>query len=215
MGDVKLSEALGCSHHVAGIHGLVGRDEHKPMALILACHLHKIHQAENIVLHGGRRILFHQRNVFICGGVKYDLGPALLKDRLHLPAISNIGDMTSQDGFSGALRQFAIEIKHSSLVLVNTDQNAWFVFKNLAAKFRADGSSRASYQHGTVMDCPPDRFQVDGDRVPAQQILDIYIAEVTDAHSLCDDVPQSRYSAELHRRALAHFHETLHLLGRG
>jgi hypothetical protein len=127
--------------------------------------------------------------VFICGGVKYDLGPALLKERLHLPAISDVGDMAAQGGFSRALRKLAIEVKHSSLVLVNTDQNAWFVFKNLAAKFRADGSSRASYQHGTVMDRPPDRFQINGNGVPSQQIFDIHIAEIADANPLRDNVP--------------------------
>src|ERR1700690_1214697 len=64
------------------------------------------------------------------------------------------------------------------------------------------------------MNCAPDRLQIDLYWISSQQIVYIHIAEIADAHSLCDNIAQCRHGAELYCCALAYFHEALHVFGR-
>src|SRR5271169_4188123 len=153
--------------------------------------------------------------MFVCGCVEYRVGAALLKNAVQVLAISCVRYVTMQDGFAAARRQFALQIKHCRLALVNTHQMSRVVFENLPAEFRADGTSSSRHQDGTPANGALDRLQIDFDGVSSQQVLYVNIAKIADADSLGDYFAQSRHGAELCTHTLAYFRETSHLQRRG
>src|ERR1700751_2307297 len=153
--------------------------------------------------------------MFVICGVEDGFRPALLEYMRQTFAISYVGNMASTLRPAPVGKKSAIEIKHPGFALVNTGQDRGFVFKDLSAKFSADGAGSSCHEHSPSVNCGSDGCEIDLHGIPPQQIIHVDVAEMANAGWLCNDVPKSRHGAELYGGAFAQLHESLHLSGRG
>ena len=81
--DNDFRHALGGTHHIGGVHGLVGGDHHKALRTVFHGALGYIVGAEYIVLHGLLRAVLHQRHVLVSGSMDHDFRLELVKDTVQ------------------------------------------------------------------------------------------------------------------------------------
>ncbi len=70
---IDFSQTFGASHYIGRIHGFIGRDHDHFFRTILHSHISYLTGTCNIHQYGFAGILFHQRHMFVSGGMKNDL----------------------------------------------------------------------------------------------------------------------------------------------
>ena len=76
------------------------------------------------------------------------------------------------------LFQFEAEVVHRRFGIVEQDQAADPEAGELPAEFGADGAGAAGHQHHLALEIGLDGFQVDLDLLPAEQVLDLDLADM-------------------------------------
>jgi hypothetical protein len=92
-----LGGALGGAHHVGGIHGLVGADQHEALDTGLPRGQRRVVGAQRVVAQRGQRVaLFHQRHVLERRRVKHHVRPRLGHRVPQVRKILHIADQAPQ-----------------------------------------------------------------------------------------------------------------------
>ena len=103
-----------------------------------------------------------------------DLGPVLRKERLHPPSVA---DVRHQD--LDATPQLQRQVVQPRLTLVQGQQPRRVVGQRLAADLGPDRPRRAGHQHPLALQHPATRLAVHARHRPAQQVVDLHLAQPT------------------------------------
>ena len=94
--DDHLAEPLAGAHHVGGVHGLVRGDEHEALAAVDHGGVGGLIGAQGVVLDGLAGAVLHQRHMLVGGCMVDNVGPVIVKDLIHSPAVAHRTDQNDK-----------------------------------------------------------------------------------------------------------------------
>jgi hypothetical protein len=132
--------------------------------------------------------------------VEDDRGPVLVEDLAHLDAVLHVGDDRDTGDEPALAGELAVDLEEGRLGVVDHDEAGRTEPGKLAAELRADRASGAGHHHDLGADVTGDSFEVDLDRLAAEDVLDLYWAELRRQIAVAaDELRQPRQ--RLHRQA--------------
>ncbi len=210
---VLLGDVLCGPHHIGRSHRLVGGDEHESLGSELVGQVRHAPGAEHVVLDRLAGIGFHQRHVFVGGGVKDHLRLKLLEDSPHSLAIGHIGNAGAQR--RGAIHgaELAFDLEHAVLTAADEHEAFGVESQDLAADFRANASAGSGNQDGAALERSPDGVGIQLDRFPPQKVVDFQTAH-GNLRIAVESVLQGRDELEGKMGMAASVHERAELFAR-
>jgi len=115
---------------------------------------------------------FHQRYVFVRGGVKDDVRTVPLKQRLHPRRVRHVPNANPNVDVGGQTPQLSFQEELAILRTVDQDQALGRKLQQLPADLRADAPGTARDQQHAIVDPAVQLRHVQPDRLAAEQILD-------------------------------------------
>ena len=94
--DVYLAGSFASPHHVCGVHCFVCGYHHHTLGTVLYCHICDVLGADNVGADGFARMFFHQRHVFVGGGVEDDVRSEFPERALYYVTASDVSDPGNQ-----------------------------------------------------------------------------------------------------------------------
>ena len=135
---VNFGQAFGTAHDIGGIHGLVGRDHHHLFDVVFQAFQSDVACADDIDQHRFAGIFLHQGDVFVSGGVEYDLGMERAEGEIQAVGQPDVADHGDEFQLREALFEFEPQVVHRGFCIVEQDQFLDSERCQLAAQFRAD-----------------------------------------------------------------------------
>ena len=163
--------------------------------------------------HGLAGVLFHQRDMLVCGGVEYYLRMPFAEYVVQAWDLAYVADHRNEIEFREASLQFQPYVVHRCLGIVEQEKLLHSETGQLAAKFAADGPGRSGHKDGLSFAFGPDLVNIEADLLASQQVLDLDCADLVLHYSPSDhfvDGRRERYlysvlGAEAHERILLKF----------
>ena len=157
--------------------------------------------AEDVVRHRHERVRLHQRHVLVRRRVEDDVGPVALEDLAQPAAVAHVGEHRDAGAEAALVDELALDVEERALGLVDHHDPRRLGARELAAELGADRAAGAGDEHGLVLDVRGDRFDVDLDRLAAEQVLDLDRADLLGEVEIAgDQLVQPRQ--RLHRHVL-------------
>ncbi len=100
------------------VHGLVRGDQHKPLDAPLVRGLSDDACAEDVVLHGLARVVFHERHVFVGGRVKHHLWAQRAEDLVDSARFGDVGQDGMKRHGGRTLGELVVDVKKAVLVVI-------------------------------------------------------------------------------------------------
>lgn len=135
---VNFGQAFGTAHDIGGIHGFVGRDHHHLFDVVFQAFQSDVACADDIDQHRFAGIFLHQGDVFVSGGVEYDLGMERAEGEIQAVGQPDVADHGDEFQLREALFEFEPQVVHRGFCIVEQDQFLDSERCQLAAQFRAD-----------------------------------------------------------------------------
>ena len=111
--------------------------------------------------------------------VEHHLGVVQAEQLVHLLPVPHRCDLHHKVQLAPeSVEQLLLQIIDRIFRNVHRNQLSGPTFRDLTAQLRADGAAAASHQHRLALQEGPDAGLVQLDGVPAQQVLDLHLADV-------------------------------------
>ena len=170
---VHFGHALGGTHHVGGVHCLVGGNHHELLHPMLAGNLGHVDGALHVGDDGLAGVLLHERNVLVGSGMEDDGGLVLGYDIGAAGAVADIG----HHGGEGHLRVFLLNLQadevHGSLGAIKQYHSGGGELAALAHYLAADAAGGAGHEDDAAGDFGADSLLLDDDFGALEQILNL------------------------------------------
>ena len=155
--DGPLGQRLGRAHHGRGRHRLVGGHQHEPLDAGLARGRGHDPGGHRVVAHGLDRVLLHQRDVLVGGGVEDHRRLLVGEQLLHPRGVLAVGQHRGQRAEVVLVLEVAADLEQVVLGVVDQDQPARLDAGDLAAQLGADRAAGAGDDHHAVAQVGADR----------------------------------------------------------
>lgn len=193
----KFCCALGRAHDAGRIYGFVRGDQDEDFRLVFIGQFRHVFRAEDVVFDGLFGLNFHERNVFMRGGMKYNLWLEPFKDSFHTFSVRDVGD----DRVIGLIREFPPEFLMDFVyaVFAAAEEDDFFspYAADLAGQFRADASAGAGDQYGFAGNVAGDLVKVQLDRVPAKKVFQADFPQFSHPGFPADHFINARHDADV------------------
>ena len=183
-----LTQALGSTHNVGGVHCLIGGNQHKLADTVLCCSLCHFESTHYIVLNGFVGAVFHQRHMLVGSCVENNMGTIGIHHRIHTGSIAYGTDQNRQIQIRILPLQFQLNIVGIVFIDVKNHQFFRIIFGDLTAKLGANRAATAGNHDTLTGDVLSNLFPVNLDRITAQQVLHFHIAQTADLHFPVDQL---------------------------
>ena len=168
---IDLTDSLRTTHHIRGVHSLVGRDHHEFLHTVFHTQIGDDLRTIYIIIHGLRRVILHHRHMLIGGGMEHVVGLELTEDLLHTALVAD----TRHHGLRGNLREslghHQTNVVLRGLGLVDEHQRSGLELGHLTHDLRTDTTGRTGDQHSLVGEQLGHRLQVHTDLIARQKVL--------------------------------------------
>ena len=134
---VDLGYALGSSHDVGRVDGLVGGDHHEFLDVVADGGIHDVFGAEDVGLHGLHWVGLHKGHMLVGSGVEDHVGTVLIEEGVYAVLVADVGDdeLLLHAGCLGA--ELELHVVHRRLGEVHQYQFADRHVDQLAAELPA------------------------------------------------------------------------------
>ena len=112
----------------------------------------------------------------------YNIRPVSWKHAVHLTPIAHGTDQHHQIQIGIFPFELLLDVVCIILIDVKYNQLSRAVCRNLTAELASDTAASPGHQHHLVRYIAADLFRHDPDRLPAQQVFNLYIAQLGYAH---------------------------------
>ena len=174
---INLGNALGATHHIGGIHGLVGGNHHHLLHPVLNTFVGDIVRAEDVHEHGLAGVLLHQRHMLVGRRVEDHLRMVLPECEIETLDLPDVTDDRHKLQFGEFLLQLQTDMVHRGLRIVEQNQLLNPEARKLATKLRTDGAGRPRHHHHLAPEVLYDGVHRDGNLVTTQQILNLQVTD--------------------------------------
>ena len=181
--DDLLRQQLGGAIHGAGLHRLVGGDEHESLHAALSGRIHDVLRSKDVVLHRFDGIGLHQWHVLVGGSVEHDVRARARQDEMQVVPVLHLAD----DRHEGRLLPDALFLEQAQLVLDCVDavlpvaeqvQPLRAALQELTAELGPDAPAGAGHEHPLAPHVCEAPFQIHAHRVTGQEVLGIDLARL-------------------------------------
>src|SRR6266550_4738243 len=117
-----------------GFDSLVSRHKDEVLRPIAARHFHRSSGASNVDFNRLLRKLLHERDVFVGGGMKYDVGFDFAEHRSHSFPIGDIRNLDAHWQLTESRSESNVKIVKSGFVVVEDRKLFWLKGGNLPAE---------------------------------------------------------------------------------
>ena len=209
-----LAQTLAGTHDVGGVHGLVGGDQHEPLDAVGRGGLGHLVGAEDVVLDGLVGAVLHQGDMLVGRGVEDQLRSVGIQHIVHAGGVPDGADEGHQIQVGITPLELHLDVVGVVLVDVEDDELLGVGLGDLAAQLAADAAAAAGDHDHLAGDEIQDLVQIDLDGVPAQQVLDIDLAQAADGDITVDQLVDAGHHLDLTAGGGANVEEFLPGLGR-
>ena len=173
---VDFADALGASHDVGGVDGLVGGDHYELLGAVLDGKVGYHARTIYIILYCYAGVVLHHGDVLVGGGMEDVVGAELGEDLLHVVLVGNAAD----DGVTGYIGELAChhqaDVVHGGLCLVDEYHGRGSVEGNLTYHFGTYGTSSTCDEDDLVLKQLPNGVHVHFYLVARQEVFDVHFA---------------------------------------
>lgn len=135
---INLTDALGATHDVGGVNGLIGGDHHELLGAVLNRQVGNDASTCDIVADGLNGVVLHHGHVLIGGRMEDILRTMFSKKLLHVVFIGNGSDDSLILYIGKLTRHHQTDIVHWCFCLINKDHFGKFIRCYLAHHFRTN-----------------------------------------------------------------------------
>ena len=160
--------------------------------------------ADDVVLDRLTGVEFHQRYMFVGGGVDHDLGPMLNENLCHPTDVGNVTDDRDQVDRHKIPPQFPFNIEEGVLGLLDQQQTLRSELTDLSTHLRTDRSARPRHQDHLILDKSSNRIQIQLYGLASQEVVDVYVTDLGHTVLARGDVDQGRNRTKADLGSLAH-----------
>ena len=176
--DDPLGHRLRGAHHRLRVDRLVGGDEDEALDPRGGRGLGRDPGRDRVVAHGLQRVCLHQRHVLVGGGVEDDARFEALHHLQHPVRLLAVGQHRLDAGEVALLDHLAVDLEEVVLGVVEHHQQPRADAGDLAAELGADRAAGAGDEDDAVAQVGADPVQLDHDRVAAEHVLDLDLAQL-------------------------------------
>ena len=202
--DDFLGDAFARAHDRRGANGFVGGDVDEIFRAGVERGVDDVLRAEDVVGDRFDDVVFHERHVFVCGGVEDCARVVLREDCAEAAGVADVGDDGGEFQADELISQFAADFEYLVFAVIENDELRRLEGRDLAAEFAANGATGAGDEDDATLDDGAHCREVGGDRVAAEKVFDFYAAECLDADFARDEVAEpgddSRFDAGAYER---------------
>lgn len=193
----EFCRTLGRAHDASRVYGFVRGDQDKDFRLVFIGQFGYVFRTKYVVSDRLIRLDFHERHMFMRGGMKDDLRMKTFKDSRHAILIRDIRD----DRVIGLIREFPPEflMDFVDAVFAAAEEDDFFspYAADLAGQFRADASAGAGDQYGFAGNVAGDLVKVQLDRVPAKKVFQADFPQFSHPGFPADHFINARHDADV------------------
>lgn len=175
--DHAFGEALGRAHDAGRSYGFVRRDQDEMLDASIDRRIHDVGGAVDVVCDCLDDVLFHERHVLVGRGMEDGIWTAIVEDGVHSVLIADVGDRGNDIQVWEAAEQLGLDVENRVLTVAEHDKARGFEPRELAAELAADGATGAGDEYRTALCQISDCGEIGLDRLAAEQILDLDVAQ--------------------------------------
>lgn len=166
------AEAFGGAHDICGVDCLIGGDQDEAFTAVGHSGVGGFICTDRVILDRLAGAVFHEGDMFMCGGVVHDVGFIGFKDLIYAAAVADRADEDSKV----QIRELILKLKADSVGIIFVDIEDYKLFgimgSDLAAKLAADRAASAGDEDRFTFDEGIDLLHIDADGVTAEEVLD-------------------------------------------
>jgi hypothetical protein len=147
--DVHFSGALGGTHDVGGVDGLVRGDHDEALDVVFTGNFRHVHATPDVIEDGFTGIRFHERHVFVGGCVEDDFRAFLGDDEGTTALVADVSDDGEIVLVREAFADFKADVVEGCFGVVEEDQARGAEAAELANEFAPD-ATRSPCDHDAL-----------------------------------------------------------------
>ena len=178
--DDHLADALGCTHDVRGVDCFVCGNEHELFDFVFLCCQSNVIRAEDVVLDGLIRAVFHERNMLVSRRMEDQLRMIFFKDDVQSVEVSYRANNKAHVFVGVVVLELLLEVVCCVFVDVQDHEHFRVLLDDLSAEFGTDGAATAGDKNHLVFDVRSDFVDVVLDLVSAQKVFDLDFTQFGD-----------------------------------
>ena len=209
--NYHFADALGRTHDVGRIDGLVRGYLHERLRAVFVRHKRAVERTEHVVLDRLVRARFHERDMLMRRRVEYDIRLIRAEHVFDFRLIPHAGDKREQIEVGMPPFKFLFYFVCVVLVYIENDQPPRSVRRDLAAQLAAYGSAAARNENGLSFDISHDLVEIYGNLLTAEQVGYIHLAQRGYRGLSADELVNSGQDLHLALRLLAYVHDARNL----
>ncbi len=210
-----LGDALGSTHHIGGIDGLVRGNQHEGLDAGLVRRQCDGARTQHVVAEGLAQLLLQQRHVLVGCCVKHDLRPQRLHHMAAGRGIAHIAERRIQFQVGKLAAQLAFDLVKVVFGLFQNAERRCAKARDLTAQLRTDRTATAGYQHALARQRLADRSPIQLYRFAAKQVFDRDFFQFIECRAPRHYILQARYGAERQSGLFAQLDHAPHFGGAG
>ena len=175
--DEKLCDAFGGAHDVGGPHGLVRRDEDKPLYLRFQGQVDEVARPQDVVQDRLPGVVLLHRHVLVGRGVKDDVGFEALQDPLQGIAVADVRKEALRGQRTEPQLKFLLDLEQVQLAEVEKPHDLGLKTADLPDELGTDGASRARDQDPLAAEKAADPLRIEVDFLPSYEILQPHLPD--------------------------------------
>ena len=153
---VNLGDALGSSHDIGRVDGLVGRNHHELLHAVFDGQVGHEFGAKHIDKYSLVCVLFHERHMLVGGGMEHHLRTVHFEHLSHAYRVFHVGDdkghLVAHLLEISCVVHLELEVVHRRLGLVEHDEFGRVVVHHLTANLTTYGTCGTSDKHHFILD---------------------------------------------------------------
>ena len=208
--DIPLGDPFGRPHDRRWPDGLIGRNQYEPFHVLARARINHRACPTNIVLRRLRRVVLHHGDMLVRRSVEHQRRCVCSEHLLDPVGVTHVGNRRDQGDVRMADPKLTVDCPQGTFGLFDQHQLAGREPHQLPAQLGTDGSSRAGHQHRLAFDQASNRRGVEFNRIPSQQVLDLYRAQPRQIDLAPKDLIHARNDPCLDPGATARLGESTH-----
>ena len=199
-------EALGRSHDIGRIHGLVGRYQHEGLDLGLVRGFRRVPGRDHVVVDALDDVLLDDRHMLVRARVIHRLDAVGQENLAHPLLVMSIADepdeLDLQRILLGDGAQFALDVVERELRHFEQHQPLRAQPDDLTAQLRADRAPRTRDHHDPVANAGLEERRLGGHRIASQKVAHVDLADVVHVRVPGDQLLELRDRLYMHAQRL-------------